>query len=216
MATSRHCVPDAAQSYRCCSASSRKRSWSGRPDVESMWGAVLSRLAWSWTYIWMNENSNMQQIMMLASSSMEGLHMVLSSSPNQKKNSVMEPWHHGLDLRLCWQIASERRQVVQQELVVRTLVHLCSWGTYPLHCFQKTCDDETFKSLSLSISLLLWTIFQSITWNIGIGLPGLCLCDRWTTQVHECEDLSAAAKTMCRSYFANGMNSRKSKPHLIK
>lgn len=57
----------------------------------------------------------------------------------------MEPWHHGLDLRLCWQIASERRQVVQQELVVRTLVHLCSWGTYPLHCFQKTCDDETFE-----------------------------------------------------------------------
>jgi hypothetical protein len=24
-----------------------------------------------------------------------------------------------------------------------------------LHCFQKTCDDETFKSLSLSISLFL-------------------------------------------------------------
>ena len=58
--------------------------------------------------------------------------------PKPKKNGVMEPWHHGLHLRLCWQIASERGQVVQQELVVRTLVHLCSWETYSLHCFQKT------------------------------------------------------------------------------
>lgn len=62
----------------------------------------------------------------------------------------MEPWYHGLHLGLCWQIASERRQVVQQELVVGTLFHLSSWGSYSLCFFKQTCADDALD-LSLSI-----------------------------------------------------------------